>query len=723
MENSLERRGVDFAAGLACACVAVAVASVGFLNNHRFFFTDDFQTYAIPMYKEVARLLLAGHLPFITDRMWMGGAILSEYQFAIFNPFSILLYLVTYPIHDLPLAAAIFSLFHLAVLASGTYALCRALGCKPRFAILAGMIISTTDWILFWSATNWVTILVGFAWMPWAWAALIWAYRSGRGVIPAALGVALVLTAGWPTGNVALVIPVFVFAAVLWGRDAAGYAHGFLRVAVSVVAGGLLAAPAILPVIPYLQFSERAPDVGKWFTSLAVLANVGSPFFVTAWWAWGNSYGLVLAPMVFVAWFIPVVLANTNWRTLLASPRERAVLFFAFFLAVLSMTPGYGSFRWMFRMLPYLDLALLVLVALILTRESDGEGSRWKRIPTLIALGIPLLLAIDRVPDGGLLYLYSTGIVAILILISNGFFRIGQRPWVVFAASTNIALVVGVILFYTSGKYPSFPNEWIVPSPFQANSSDEASTRRFSIFPIQSLFDVPPAEFWQTLTPGNTPLLTPVTSINGYSPFGIKSFKDTFCFQHLTAINCPSIIDRITSPTGQTGLNLLDLMRVNELVIQDADKASQFRAKAGTGWTYREGPLHISIFTRSDDALAPGKNVGWASDGVTADAIDDGPSRLTFSVRNASDKEGTLVISRAWYPGWSAELDGKDLTVTPLAGMLISVSLPPRSEGRLTVSYWPALFWPGVFLAIAGIVLLAGAETVMRRRRVAAVPA
>ena len=69
--------------------------------SRRFFLTDDYATYFMPGFSEIARLLGQGHFPLLTDRIWNGGALLQEYQYAVFNPVSMLLYVVLGQLDDL----------------------------------------------------------------------------------------------------------------------------------------------------------------------------------------------------------------------------------------------------------------------------------------------------------------------------------------------------------------------------------------------------------------------------------------------------------------------------------------------------------------------------------------------------------------------------------------------------------------------------------------------
>jgi len=64
---------------------------------------------------------------------------------------------------------------------------------------------------------------------------------------------------------------------------------------------------------------------------------------------------------------------------------------------------------------------------------------------------------------------------------------------------------------------------------------------------------------------------------------------------------------------------------------------------------------------------------------------------------------GWLVTTRPWYPGWSAQAGGAALTVEPVDGALVGVSLPAGQQ-TVTIGYRPAGLDRG--LAVSGLTAL-----------------
>lgn len=706
----------DVILALACAVAAVMVAGVPLLWEPRFFYTDDYQTFFMPMFHEVARLLGEGELPLITDRLWRGGAILAEYQVAVLNPVSVALYLLMSKISSTPAAAAVYSLFHIAVFAAGTYFMCRALRCKPSLAVMAALTAAMSEWLLYWGAINWIPALVSMAWIPWAIGSLVRLFDSLRWFVPAAFGVALVALSGWPFALLAFAITVAVVSLLTLPWQVNGNLRRCLPVYMALLAGGLLSAPAVLPMFPYVRYSERPIDSGLlWRTSIAALTAVGMPFYRTSWFAF-DKVRIVALPMTYVAWFIPVVLANAGVRRMLRTPAEGVVLVVAVWLACMSMLPLIGHFRWMFRLLPYYHFALIVLTALVLSR--CGEPLRFRLVPTAVALLGPFAIALLAVPSMAMLYVASLSLVALLVISGAVLLKVSPKSLIAFALISNVLIGWTVNYNFVSSGFPIYPNAF--KSPFSNDEADEAASPRRHLALYAELGTEQDETDWRTFLPGNSVLFSGNISINGYSPFFAKSFRSDFCFNYLSALTCADIVSRLTRPVEGFGVSLLDLTRTEIVNIQSPDMAEQFRRAASGSWRSSENPSGTTLFSREIDAAGPAEPISWTSQGLGTEVLAQSPRRIVVDVVNDAGGEASLVMARAWYPDWRARLNGVDLPVDAVRGLLVRVKLPAGARGQLVVEYWPGGLSAGLWMAAAGAIIVFASLLVPRagwRRR------
>lgn len=70
------------------------------------------------------------------------------------------------------------------------------------------------------------------------------------------------------------------------------------------------------------------------------------------------------------------------------------------------------------------------------------------------------------------------------------------------------------------------------------------------------------------------------------------------------------------------------------------------------------------------------------------------------------ERDGTcdLVLRRAYYPGWTAQLDGSQAArIVSADGGLQSIRLPGSGTTRISVSYRPTRLWPAVGVSLLAV--------------------
>ena len=264
-------------------------------DNPRFFWNDDYQVYHLPALLDMARAWQAGEAPLLSPSSWFGGALAGELQHGTFSIFVQLVVVLIWTLElTLPATAALFSMIHLAVLAAGTFALARQRGLADELATLAALVASLNGWIISWAATDWISTLTSFAWVPWAWWGLERALDRGGGAarfLPAGLFIYLILTAGWPFS----VLMAGVVTVLLSLRT--GIEERRLTVLWPVLAawawGAALAAPALLMFVEHLGSGLRAGHQGlqwQWVVPPTAILGLIMPYYTSEWYGWEGRH-------------------------------------------------------------------------------------------------------------------------------------------------------------------------------------------------------------------------------------------------------------------------------------------------------------------------------------------------------------------------------------------------------------------------------------------------
>jgi hypothetical protein len=600
---------------------------------------------------------------------------------------------------DLAAAAATFALAHIAVFAAGAYVLSRVLGCRRDVALLAALVAPTSEWIFYWGAGDWIPALTSIAWAPWAWAGLTACARDARWTPAAAAGVALVLLSGWPFADLALLISILVVGA-------AGGRLPRAAPVLAIVCGGLMAAPAILPLGFYLGGAARPPSP-MLAANLDALIGVSTPFMVTRWLAFGGVRDTAMMPMLQIAWFVAPALATAGWRGLWRRAEVRALVLTAATFATLSVMPGLWQFRWMFRFLPYYQLALALLAALAID-EALRTGRSWRLAPVALALGGPLWLALWQ--DGRMTGFYLL-VAAALALLAALVLRLQPRraaPFVAVLALGHAALFAVVNIAYL-GLGDRYPAEIPLPDrlPDRVEAAGELALTRYTVFELKGS----PAH-WAFFRPGDSALERPGVTINGYSPLHLAPYDGPLCLSAFGSAQCPDAVERLSRPFAGTGRAFLDLARVEEVRAQAGAYAESF-AQRRPDWIRQPGPEGAGVFRRPLPLPLPAP-VSLAPADARIEGVAAAPREVRFTM--ASRTGGRVILARAWYPGWRVTLDGRALPVRPVGGVFVATDLPPNSHGVVTFTYWPKGLTLGIAAAGGAVLLLAGGTGVIARR-------
>ena len=125
------------------------------------------------------------------------------------------------------------------------------------------------------------------------------------------------------------------------------------------------------------------------------------------------------------------------------------------------------------------------------------------------------------------------------------------------------------------------------------------------------------------------------------------------------------------------------------------------------------------MLTRDEPLPWPDSRLSWAADGIEVESAETvEPLHEQVEISDTGDG-GPMIFAALGWPGWKAELDGKEVPVSRTKIGMLMVDVPPGASGTLDVTYRP----PGltVGLAAAGLgtlgALALGVVDWRRRRR------
>lgn len=692
------------------------------------YFTSDIFNGELPGRILVGQLIRSGQLPLWTSQLCSGYPLAG----APSDPIGLAVFTL------LPPAPALDALVIVILMAAahGTYSLARRFGADRTGAVLAGLGFAGSGYIA--TQLKHLSIMSTIAWLP---VGLVLIDRilsaptssSRRALLTAVLGLVYAnqVLAGFPQSAYicGLLYGSFALVRVLADRRALGPIGVPLRllagIAGALVLGAAAGAVVLLPLSELTGISDRiAPLDYRWatytnfwprnfFTFFIPYINgdasngtyIGPPPF------WEN-YGYVGAATALLAVYGAV---RERRRALVAFVIIMTITAFAFILGprtpiyyvAFKLVPGMSGFRAPTRFMVVVDLGLVLLAAIGLTRLRADLAGRWaapSRRPGWIAVAICVVTALD-------LFIHQPR--------QNPMVR--ARDWL---APPRTAEIVRAD---TSAPRSYTPHYRDVHR--RVHESNPGWSNVDPYFKLRDLLEpntgggywnIPSADCYVGLAPRW------YVTVWGYHYFENSFISESaFVEHHGAALSIkPGFVNmlrtygitHVLSPYPGQDPRLTPLAHESDSYVYRVEGAARVRVVRAA----RRVPTEAHAVRRlREPAFDPDREIllQGAPDSIhpvvedTADgATDREPGRAavthedarTLVVDAVAPQDGFLLLADMFYPGWRAEVDG---VPTPIYRANVSVRGIALPKGQHTVrfTYDPASFFRGLQITLIAV--------------------
>lgn len=691
--------GIITALGVIAGYVAVLLANV------RHFYTDDTESQYAPLWVMLGRQLRDGQLPALVPEHWMAGNYTIE-EAGLLNPPQLLIDLIAPSVDNLALYATVVKLIFAVILGLGVYRICLVYGAKPAWAAVAGVSIPFTGWLLFFDEASWFTAFTGTAWMVHAWASGVRYARGRSGPIPTFVFLYLAISVQYifPAVEAGLMIGAVAVGELVYQKKWQPSLRLLTVAGFAALAGLATYLPSMLSAkVTWRGTSQINNDqflTVPWSESLNASLPTTMPAY-SSWWGYIQPL-----PVVYIAWFLIPALAFVDWGKARASARELTAPALVAIMALMwTAGPGtIGPLRWPARVLPMLALGLLVLVCVLLGRYATFADWRRRGIAGALLLGLLLARTFSADPHRIGWHLVSVAAVAAL---GAAVVWLGRNRGTAAACALAIVAVFPIAFLQVNMVQPT-PMSWNLPE----NRAE--MKRAFPKFPgtTLQLADrglIQPNErtlqgAYGSLVFGNYAKDLELTYVSGYTPNGHYWFGDMLCMRWDTSV-CPDAYRRAFATEPTTGRTIVDLMKVDRVVLQRALYPDARNQPAPPGWKWVDYPGHeryIAVLERENGLVSTQNGRVADTTGVTATSVSE--SDMTSRVRVNSENGGQIVFARLGWPGYRVTLDGRDVPIRVVAKIFVTVDVPAGTKnGDLVVSWRPPGWKIGGATAVLGL--------------------
>lgn len=714
----------------AFIAVAVAlIATVPRLINDRFYYAGDMLESFVPSWHRIGTELRAGHWLAMNPDAWVGGNYAGEAAYGLYNPVNLVNYVLTSYFENLSVAAYVVMVEFLALFAVATFLLCREYGARRGPAVLAGLTLPFGGFTLFYEAGGWPSGMMAVAWVTLFWWSALRLSRGRTNPFFTFVIGALTISMGNPYAALgAVIVLAGIGLELLLERR-------FRRLLLVVATGACAGSAALVTYLPLFLSVEVTTRAGSSGISndaflqpqIGGLAGLSSPTYLPVITTFGGP--IEILPSLYLGWFVLPLLPFIRWgriRVLFASPRFRAnygrrlVSLAAISVVFLLFTFGpsnVGMFRWPIRLVEYLYLGLIVALALAMSLGLARDHVRRRLTLSAVTIALGFYLAFSSSPALTGRHTVATIIVLLLAIASYLSWRRWSTGGLVTALTLGTVAVMSFQVFTLSVDIIADSRQ--DPSS-TARLSEQTDRYQGTVLQLAELEDTNPSEITAgRILFGNEILASTVdSSVNSYTGIGFTDFQNALCMDYRGAV-CPELYDALWQPVnGDIDIPLVDYLRVDTLVVQDALRPEVSAAPAPSGWRITERDGVRTVMQRNEISRLPG-TVSYTSPGVL---VAEGDSTAQSESVRTSGTGGEISFARLAWPGYTATIDGVDIPANAGWHGLLEVTVPP-GDHELAIAFAPPrqrLSIAAYALAAVAALLLGIVDIAYRRRKVSA---
>jgi hypothetical protein len=716
--------------------------------------------------------LSAGSLPLWNHLNGMGAPLAANYQVALFYPPGWLLYLFAAlgGVQAMAWAHTLLLVLHFIWAGLGMVGLLRKLGLSTLAQVIGALTFSMGGYLV--ARSGFFSMVWAGSWLPWM---ILASSQCGNfpGIQPFLgkrslpfgfiITTAMLLLAGHAqlAWYILLLTASWLMTGALIHGGVKAALWGSVRFIAGVASGTVLAAVQLLPTAEYLLQSQRSKTVDfeaalsysfwPWrILTLAAPDLFGNPGHGTYWGYanyWEDALYIGVLPILLVVATLPAIWMKRKEPLKGLIRYAWVVTAVGFLLALGKNTPIFpflytyvptfnmfnGPARWL--IWPLFALSLLAAIGVDRWRTPSGRGLYWMRLGTAggfaITLGAFLAWAfLDEINSTFIratalagMWALGAGLLTLFIPAKENVRRFHKWQWLV-------VLWVGFDLLVAGWNLnPSIRADFYQPDQVWTErnlagkrvflSFDDDTYLKFRRFfrfedfrPLQD-----PGQLKQVLMP-NLNLLEGIQSANNFDPMVPGRYARWM--QH---------INKLSSEQRQMWLSLMNVGLQQKLdflepvgvrfdpvaggerlrwyscaqIAADGDAAFQL-LDANIEWTLQ------NFVILEGDGVSANCDARAASGGGTI--LSEQPGRVVLQVH--ADSAGWVFLADTWYPGWSAEVNGKKMPVLRANYLFRAVELE-GGQNEVVFVYRPLSFTIGASVSLVAwiIVLL---SIIMRKK-------
>lgn len=748
--------------------IVVLICCIFYKN---FFSQDDAAFEMLGFFRQIGRIWIQGELPLIVDSMYLGGNEVIDLTRGIFLPQNILISIITTQFNFIQLAGNILAFINLLLVSLSALSIAKSLKLGKPYSYAFASIVVIQPVFLYFYLGEWWNAGNGQAWAMVSIATFLLLVKdySRKNILLNFISVIFLLSAGWPHGLIGYVF--FVLVTLVYEFNKIKNLKTFLGVCAPTVLAFIFTTLIYSEIIYSNDLINRIHGYYSRYRNYTLPWSTILLGFNPTSYESMNCSGLKLVKLSlgFSTCFLPVIFFYRDIKSLLQKDaRLKWILTLILVFFILTQMPSqFGPLRWPFRFIPFLSLFICMFVFYVLKNAPtiNPRGIVVNKKVSIVIHTFVVLFLLFIIDYIGLDLLWPIAAFLILFyIIDKNIFNLTKSVLAKFNKKFCILIVCcGFLSFFNIiGVHPYFyilqiVSLWLVLlTPYiveQKNSilfisvnifilvimlmgmpllggtfgydtnlsyqsnhiqrSQKVNLQGF-VLSLTKNFLVPEVKRLSELSSSQFGLYD-IKSINGYTPVGNKKMEVVLpVYQKVHgSFGVSTTLNNILKKADNLDDCQAIIMRISTIIVKLSDYGEFKEQFKQCGYTLvdvadKRKNLYVS--------LPLTKTKGWENNIPYAFPAIDGLEVVEHKNNSdlvnipAHNEKITLIFPRLWWKGYSAEINGLPLSVTPDgSGMLVSVEVPPSAHGVLRLSYFPVTWrylWFLPLLALAGLMVL-----------------
>ncbi len=703
----------------------LAAIAITLAFNPRFYFVDDSQSAAFGQWFEIGRRLLGGDWSLLNPTVWQSGNYLVETSWGLYSPIIWMVGLGSHLAGDVLVYVTLVKVIFLVAGSIGCHLLARSFGANPLWSAMAATVAPLCGATVYLDSASWANGLMGWALLPFAWAANRAVVVRGRAPIVAILACAAVISISYVHSTLVL---IFVIAATLVEAVTHRDTGRILRGGVIAVSAAAMVTIVHLPALLTAPVTGRSHGVfnsGVLTVNLSGIASSATPTGTSQVGLFGVAFPD--APLTYIAWVLPLFafVDFTRFGRILAD-RFSIVIALAIVVAIAIGPSDIGPLRFPIRMMPFVAMCVLVVLAVGLSLARKEHARRGRLFAALgVVFGSGLFALFQGPQYKWKIAFDSIGIALVICVIFLLLYRqealdrwmqslsvrvtsrarrgAGQPRVLSFhrhSTVTIVSLIIATTLGVTVVQHQTSPasplRDYGLPTQVTDYTRQLAGARGETFIagtPSGS------ANEWKQTLVGNAWYLPDKSVQNAYSAVYFPPYAATTCMVY-NGSTCGEVFGRLFTKQPTTGDLLVDLLGIDSVQLVKASASVADLALIPNGWHIASDTIVARLIVR-DRLLAHPTGIAWRSAGVETSDERVTAQSISFHVDSAGADGGTVAFRRIPWTGYATSYGS--IATSWTEGMLLTVDLPANAVGKtVVVSFEP----PGYGLSTVALLVL-----------------